>query len=57
MGAGAVMLIWPAFFFYVLLMGPFCILIGARTTRRMGWLMSVPLIFVPFALLVVWMIP
>ncbi|MEU1257032.1 hypothetical protein ACWHLZ_20850 [Streptomyces chartreusis] len=57
MGIGAVLLICPAFFFYVLLMVPFCILIGARTTWRMGWLMSVPLIFVPIALLVVWMIP
>ncbi|QEV71008.1 hypothetical protein CP983_33185 [Streptomyces chartreusis] len=56
MGAG-IMLIWPAFFFYVLLMGPFCALIGARTTTRMGWLMSVPLIFVPFALLVALVIP
>ncbi|MGW6792466.1 hypothetical protein [Streptomyces chartreusis] len=56
MGAG-IMLIWPAFFFYVLLMGPFCALIGTRTTTRMGWLMSVPLIFVPFALLVALVIP
>ncbi|MFC8243028.1 hypothetical protein [Streptomyces chartreusis] len=56
MGAG-IMLIWPAFGFYVLLMGPFCALIGARTTSRMGWLMSVPLIFVPFAMLLRLMIP
>ncbi len=38
-------------------MGPFCVLIGARTTWRTGREMPVPLIFVPFALLVVWMIP
>ncbi|MEV8429681.1 hypothetical protein ACFCYF_10520 [Streptomyces chartreusis] len=56
MGAG-ILIIWPVFFFYVLLMGPFCILIGKRTTSRMGWLMSVPLIFVPFAMLVRLMFP
>lgn len=52
MGSGAVVVIVWAFFLYLLVMGPFCILIGSRTSCRMGWLMSVPLIFLPFATLV-----
>ncbi|MCF3132712.1 hypothetical protein [Streptomyces olivochromogenes] len=45
------------FFFYVLLMAPFCILVGSRTSSGMGWLMSVPLIALPLALLVGFLIP
>ncbi|WP_234439977.1 hypothetical protein [Streptomyces bicolor] len=54
-GAGVVGLV--VFFFYVLLMGPFCVLIGSRTSSGMGWLMSVPLIFLPLAWLVGLAIP
>lgn len=57
MGSGAGFIVFPVFFFYLLLMGPFCLLIGSRTSSRMGWLMSVPLIFLPFALLVGILIP
>ncbi|MFJ7072396.1 hypothetical protein [Streptomyces sp. NPDC098781] len=54
-GAGGIML--AVFFLYVLLMGPFCVLVGTRTSWRMGWLMSIPLIFLPFALLVGVLVP
>ncbi|GAA4040709.1 hypothetical protein GCM10022233_06660 [Streptomyces shaanxiensis] len=57
MGSGAFGVVWAVFFLYVLLMGPFCILIGTRTSGSMGWLMSVPLIFLPFAWLVGLLIP
>lgn len=57
LGSGAFGVVWAVFFLYVLLMGPFCILIGTRTSGSMGWLMSVPLIFLPFAWLVGLLIP
>ncbi|MEU8544151.1 hypothetical protein AB0C52_29855 [Streptomyces sp. NPDC048717] len=37
---------------YLVLMGVFCALVGAKTTRRMGWAMSAGLVFLPLALLV-----
>lgn len=57
MGSGAGIIAWAVFFFYVLLMAPFCILVGSRTSSGMGWLMSVPLIALPLALLVGFLIP
>ncbi|WP_187284402.1 hypothetical protein [Streptomyces sp. uw30] len=57
MGSGAGFIVFAVFFFYLLLMGPFCVLIGSRTSSRMGWLMSAPLIFLPLALLVGFLIP
>ncbi|MFF9803064.1 hypothetical protein ACF1G3_37440 [Streptomyces rochei] len=56
-GSGAGVIIWAVFFFYVLVMAPFCILIGAKTSSRMGWLMAAPLIFLPLALLIAALIP
>ncbi len=55
MGAGFI--IWAVFFFYVLLMAPFCILVGAKTSSRMGWLIATPLIFLPITLLIAALIP
>jgi hypothetical protein len=55
LGAGVVVLV--VFWFYVPLMVPFCVLVGSRTSWRMGWLMSAPLIFLPLALLVGFLIP
>jgi hypothetical protein len=53
-GAGVIIF---AFFFYVLLMAPFCILVGAKTSSRMGWVMATPLIFLPLTLLIAALIP
>jgi ABC-type multidrug transport system permease subunit len=53
-GAGAIVL---AAFFYALLAAPFCALVGARTSRRMGWLMAVPLVFLPLTLLAGSLVP
>lgn len=52
MGSGAGVVVLAVFLFYALLMVPFCILVGARTSRRMGWLMSIPLVFLPLVLLI-----
>ncbi|SDM79345.1 hypothetical protein SAMN04487981_102587 [Streptomyces sp. cf386] len=57
MGSGAGVIVLAVFFLYVLVMGPFCVLIGSRTSSGMGWLMSVPLIFLPLAWLVGLAIP
>ncbi|WP_327692454.1 hypothetical protein [Streptomyces sp. NBC_00459] len=54
MGAGIIIF---AFFFYVLLMAAFCILVGAKTSSRMGWVMATPLIFLPLTLLIAALIP
>jgi hypothetical protein len=53
-GAGVIIFV---FFFYVLLMAPFCILVGAKTSSRMGWVMATPLIFLPLTLLIAALIP
>lgn len=55
MGAGIILI--PIFFLYALLMAAFCMLIASRTSERTGWLMSVPLIFLPLAVLVGVLIP
>ncbi|MDH6225583.1 MULTISPECIES: hypothetical protein [Streptomyces] len=52
MGSGAGVVVLAVFFLYVLLVVPFCALVGARTTRRTGWLMSIPMVFLPLALLI-----
>ncbi|MFG2554122.1 hypothetical protein [Streptomyces sp. NPDC048581] len=57
MGSGAGVIVLAVFFFYVLLMGPFCVLVGSRTSWGMGWLMSVPLIFLPLAWVVALLTP
>ncbi|MFF5523136.1 hypothetical protein [Streptomyces coeruleorubidus] len=54
MGAGVIIFV---FFFYVLLMAPFCILVGAKTSSRMGWLMATGLIVLPVTLLIAALIP
>ncbi|TYP02534.1 hypothetical protein FHV95_12341 [Streptomyces coelicolor] len=41
---------------YVLAMVPFCVLVGSRTSRRMGWMMSVPLLLFPLALLLAFLV-
>lgn len=53
-GAGAIVLVA---FFHALLAAPFCALVGARTSRRMGWLMAVPLVFLPLTLLAGFLVP
>ncbi|MDX2546102.1 hypothetical protein ACOT81_27115 [Streptomyces sp. WI04-05B] len=50
MGAGV--LIFPLFL-YMALVILLCVKVGARTSRKMGWLFSVALIFGPVALLTV----
>ncbi len=57
MGSGAGVVVLAAFFFYVPLVAPFCVLVGARTSRRMGWLMSIPMVFLPLALVVGFLVP
>lgn len=57
MGSGASTIVLALFFFYALLVAPFCVLVGSRTSWRMGWLMSAPLIFLPLVLLIGFLIP
>ncbi len=57
MGSGASVIVLAVFYFYAILLTPFCILVGSRTSWRMGWLMSVPLIFLPLALLITFFVP
>ncbi|MFJ8016703.1 hypothetical protein [Streptomyces sp. NPDC096339] len=52
MGA-AILVIWPIFFLYALVMAGFCCLVGSKTSGRMGCLMAVGIIGLPFALCVV----
>ncbi|MFF3336797.1 hypothetical protein ACFYWX_46160 [Streptomyces sp. NPDC002888] len=56
-GSGAGIIVLAVFFLYLLLMAPFCILVGSRTSWRMGWVMSAPLIFLPLALLIGFLVP
>ncbi|WP_234046918.1 hypothetical protein [Streptomyces adelaidensis] len=50
MGAGGIVLL--VVFLYLPVVVPFCALVGRRTSHRMGWLMSVPLVLLPLALLI-----
>ncbi|WP_405820390.1 hypothetical protein OG241_32630 [Streptomyces sp. NBC_01390] len=52
MGAGLVVLVIPLFL-YLMLVTLLCVKVGNRTSRKMGWLFSVALIFGPAALLTV----
>ncbi len=49
MGAG---IIWAPVVLYVVLMGAFCALVGAKTSPRMGWTMAAGLVLLPSALLI-----
>ncbi|MCQ4203406.1 hypothetical protein ACFW5W_02420 [Streptomyces sp. NPDC058783] len=51
MGTGVGTMAFAVCLVYVLAMVPFCVLVGSRTSRRMGWMMSVPLLLFPLALL------
>ncbi|WP_225098868.1 hypothetical protein [Streptomyces sp. CoH27] len=51
-GSGAVVIAY-AFLIYTILMALFCVFIGSRTSWRMGWLISVPVIFAPWGLVLI----
>ncbi|MGW2648467.1 hypothetical protein ACWC2T_26925 [Streptomyces sp. NPDC001393] len=52
MGSGAVVIAY-AFLIYTILMALFCVFIGSRTSWRMGWLISIPVIFAPWGLVLI----
>ncbi|MFF3918562.1 hypothetical protein ACFYZB_34905 [Streptomyces sp. NPDC001852] len=49
MGSGAGVIAY-GFLIYTCLMALFCAFIGSRTSWRMGWLISLPVIFAPWGL-------
>ncbi|EST18944.1 hypothetical protein M878_44315 [Streptomyces roseochromogenus subsp. oscitans DS 12.976] len=51
MGSGAGVIGFAFLVVYTLLMTLLCVFVGSRTSWRMGWLISVPVIFMPFGLL------
>ena len=52
MGSGAEVIAY-AFLIYTMLMALFCVFVGSRTSRRMGWLISAPVIFAPWGLVLI----
>ncbi|AOR36632.1 hypothetical protein BFF78_41230 [Streptomyces fodineus] len=50
-GTGAFVIGFDFLVVYTVLMTLFCVFVGSRTSWRMGSLISVPLIFMPFGLL------
>ncbi len=57
MGTGLGAVVFVLYLLYALIMLPFCVLVGSRTSQRMGWMMSVPLLFFPLALLIALFVP
>ncbi|MFF3935057.1 hypothetical protein [Streptomyces phaeofaciens] len=57
MGSGAGFVVVAGFVVYLLLAVPFVLLVASRTSVTTGWLMSVPLVFLPFTLLIAFMTP
>ncbi|MFI7405725.1 hypothetical protein ACIBW9_35565 [Streptomyces sp. NPDC049541] len=52
MGSGADVIAY-AFLMYTMLMALCCVFVGSRTSRRMGWLISAPVIFAPWGLVLI----
>ncbi|MGW3121054.1 hypothetical protein ACWDBW_28545 [Streptomyces sp. NPDC001107] len=52
MGSGAGVIAY-AFLIYTVLMALFCVFIGSKTSWRMGLLISTPVIFAPWGLVLV----
>ncbi|WP_327350925.1 hypothetical protein [Streptomyces sp. NBC_01304] len=55
MGAG-ILLLFPVLLLYCAVMAPFCGLVGARSTRRVGWLMAAGLMGLPLGVFGGWMV-
>ncbi|MFG3126966.1 hypothetical protein [Streptomyces tendae] len=56
MGTGVGTVAFAVCLVYMLVMVPFCVLVGSRTSRGMGWMMSVPLLLFPLALLLAFLV-
>ena len=52
MGSGAGVIAY-VFLIYTMLMAMFCVFVGSRTSWRMGWLISAPVIFAPWGLVLI----